>query len=624
MLATSDYLKLVLERGQERKQLERIYRWIRNPNMLRMAYMNLYANDGATTKGSDENDTIDGMSLERIDEISKRLESGVYQWKPCRRVLIPKKNGKTRPLGIPNWTDKLIQESMRIILAAYYEPRFSKLSHGFRTGRGCHTALAQICQTGGWTGTKWFIEGDIKGCFDNINHNKLLEIIGKNIKDFRFTKLLEGLLKAGYMENWKYHQTYSGTPQGGIVSPLLANIYLNELDEFVESELIPQHTNGKARCANVVHKRLTDRIYKAKKRGDVETYLNLQGERREIPSGDPNDPNFRRLIYVRYADDFLLGFIGPKSEAVEIKEKLRKFISEKLDMELSAEKTLITHASTSSAKFLNYEIRVPIENNKITTEASGIKRRALNGKPQLRIPNDVLKTWKEKYYKKGKVSRKPERMNDSDYDITMTYKMEILGLYNYYQMAYNVGKLCDTRVQAYWSLIHTLANKHKMSVPATVKKYGTIWRNGKSVVKCVCVKVERKGKVPLIARFGDVIIRYNKFPKEIPDYKVVVWPTRTQLLSRMMAEKCEACGTTEGPMEVHHERKLKDLKKRWEGKKIKPKWVQHMIAINRKTLVLCRKCHNEVHAGEYDRRKLNSVSIQTNNRDKVYLESRVQ
>ncbi len=217
MLEARKYLSLVHDRGCRGLKLKRVYRGLRRPDLFILAYMNLYANEGAMTPGTD-GETADGMSQRKIDKIIKQLGNGTFEWKPSRRVYIPKANGKLRPIGMPNWQDKLIQEAMRLILDAYYEPQFSELSHGFRTNRGCHTALAEVLGT--WKGTKWFIEVDYRGCFDNINHAILMDIIARDIQDRRFLKLLKGMLKAGYLEDWKYHQTHSGTPQGGLCKAL--------------------------------------------------------------------------------------------------------------------------------------------------------------------------------------------------------------------------------------------------------------------------------------------------------------------------------------------------------------------------------------------------------------------
>jgi group II intron reverse transcriptase/maturase len=342
------YLEIVRDRGERRLGLKRVYRNLRNKELFLRAYAKLYANQGALTPGTDPKDTVDGMSLKRIDSIIADLEAGTYRWKPSRRSYIPKKDGKLRALGMPGWRDKLLQEVIRSVLSAYYEPQFSEMSHGFRPGRGCHTALQSIVCT--WRGITWFIEGDIRGCFDEIDHEKLLEIIGRSIKDQRLLKLLRGMLKAGYLEDWKYQQTYSGTPQGGVISPLLANVFLNELDRYVEEVLIPQYTRGSKRRRNPEYERLTRAMVKAKKQGDIKRYKALGKQRRELPTGDPNDPNYRRLRYCRYADNFLLGFIGPKSEALEIKRKTSEFL-EALGLTLSKEDSNHTRHYRSSPVF---------------------------------------------------------------------------------------------------------------------------------------------------------------------------------------------------------------------------------------------------------------------------------
>jgi group II intron reverse transcriptase/maturase len=241
-------------RGSKRLPLERVYRQLFNPDLFLKAYGKIYRNFGAMTKGTTK-ETVDGMSLQKIHNIIEALRFERFKWMPVRRVEIPKANGKMRPLGIPTWSDKLVQEAMRLLLEPYYEQLFSSLSHGFRPNRGCHTALLEVQKT--WKGTIWFIEGDIKGCFDNIDHSILLDIIRRDIHDGRLVGLVEGLLKAGYMEDWRYYDTLSGTPQGGIISPLLANIYLNELDSFVESTLIPAYTRGERRKGNRPYDRLS-------------------------------------------------------------------------------------------------------------------------------------------------------------------------------------------------------------------------------------------------------------------------------------------------------------------------------------------------------------------------------
>ena len=301
-----------------------------------------------------------------------------------RRVNIPKPNGKTRALGIPTGPDKLLQEVIRMILEAYYEPQFSDRSHGFRPGRGCHTALSNVVDY--WSGVRWFVEGDIKGCFDNIDHDVLLSVLGEKLHDNRFLRLLKYLLKAGYVEDWKYGRTLSGTPQGGIVSPILANVYLDRLDKFVENVLIPENTRGTARRRNSAYIRLNHQAKHHKSKGRHVLARELRKQMQQLPSGDPQDPGYRRLRYVRYADDFVLGFIGPKAEAQQVKESLETFLRDSLKLELSTEKTLITHATSQAARFLGYEL----VNQQANDQFDSRGRRRFNGRIGLRVPADVI------------------------------------------------------------------------------------------------------------------------------------------------------------------------------------------------------------------------------------------
>jgi len=321
-------LGIIRERGKQGLPLEDVYRQLYNPDLYLEGYDKIRRNDGAMTKGTTQ-ETVDGMSLEKINRIIDDLRQERYRWTPVRRVYIPKSNGKKRPLGIPSWSDKLLQEVMRAILAAYYEPQFSHCSHGFRPKRGCHTALREIQK---WDGTTWCIEGDIKGCFDNIDHAILLSILREKIHDNRFIRLIENLLKAGYLEEWKYHQTLSGTPQGGIISPLLSNIFLDRMDKYVETVLLPDNNKGERRKKNKEYMATQMRMLRRKATGKVTEYRELRKQLQSMPSYDMADPDFRRLRYVRYADDFLLGFIGPKEEAQHIKEQFRtEVLQSKLD-----------------------------------------------------------------------------------------------------------------------------------------------------------------------------------------------------------------------------------------------------------------------------------------------------
>jgi len=267
--------------------------------MYLLAYGRIYSNQGAMTPGACD-ETADGMSEAKIEAIIAAMRGERYRFAPVRRVLIPKKNGKSRPLGLPSWSDKLVGEVVRLLLEAYYEPTFSGHSHGFREGRGCHTALREIQKA--WSGTTWFIEGDISDCYGSVDHEILMGILAEKIRDNRFLRLIRNMLKAGYLEDWQYRDTLSGVPQGGVVSPVLSNIYLHKLDEFVERELIPRYTRGEHRKRNPEYWAVKIRQQAARRRGDRDQFRDLARQARAIPSGDPKDPGYRRLYYCRYAD----------------------------------------------------------------------------------------------------------------------------------------------------------------------------------------------------------------------------------------------------------------------------------------------------------------------------------
>jgi group II intron reverse transcriptase/maturase len=586
---TKNVLEIYSKRGIEGKVLNRLYRQLFRPELYEKAYVEIYANLGSTTKGTSK-DTLDGMSKERIGNIIQNVKQEQHRWKPVRRTYIPKGNGKSRPLGIPSGDDKLLQAAMKILLEAYYEPTFSKRSHGFRPGKGCHTALTYVGQS--LKDTNWFIEGDIKGCFDNIDHDILLGIIGEKIEDGRFLNLTKQLLKAGYMENWKTIGTYSGTPQGGIISPLLTNIYLDVFDKWVERELLPKynrslHKHG-GRRKNPEYARLSQLRNRAKKAGDYKAHKLYGEQRRPVPSVITNDEGFRKLEYVRYADDFLLSFAGPKSEAEEIKREISQFLKDRLKLELSEEKTLITHARSQKANFLGYELSL----------WQGVHNRQANGKMRFGVPKEVVTRACRKYTKKGKPVHRAGLLMLSDIDLITIFQAEYRGLVNYYRMAHNIHALSMVGGVTQASLLKTLASKYKTSVSKVSKRYRTTIEINGTCYKVLEAVVKREGKADLKATFGAVSLTRNPNPAKIADeYPLLSKYAKTsQLIDRLKAEQCEMCGKT-GMIEVHHVRKLKDVNK--PGRKKKPEWVHRMAAIHRKTLMTCQKCHDAIHMGNH-------------------------
>ncbi len=595
-------LELIRERGQKGLPLERVYRLLYNPDLYLMAYGKIYRNNGSLTPGVTE-ETADGMSMNKITSIIEALRYERYVWSPVKRVYIPKKDGTKRPLGLPPWSDKLLEEVIRLILEAFYEPQFSDHSHGFRPGRGCHTALREIYYN--WGGTTWFVEGDISKCFDSLSHDLLLSTLGEKIHDGRFLQLIKGLLKAGYLEDWKWNETHSGAPQGGIVSPTLSNLYLDKLDQFVEKVLIPAHTTGKERRRSKEYNLLLNRAYRQRQKGNTREALWWTKQAQQVSSVDPYDPHFRRLRYVRYADDFLLSFIGPKSEAEEIKQQLGRFLQEQLKLELSKTKTLLTHARTETARFLNYEIHTLQENAQRDQRRH---RRNINGRVGLRVPKDAIKDKCQRYKRyRQKTIHRAELLHDSDLTIIETFQAEYRGIVEYYRLAYNLHCLSELEGVMETSLTKTLASKFQVSVPKIYDKYGTTFMVEGKPYKVLQVIKEREGKKPLVARWGGIPLKWD-IEATINDKRRRKWSWRSELEKRLLADLCEYCGTTGATEEiqVHHIRALKDLDT-YTGRN-KPAWVKIMAARKRKTLVLCVTCHQDVTYGRPMRRLPTSVS----------------
>lgn len=573
----------------------KMYRYLLRPDLYFLAYKNLYANSGAATKGM-TNDTADGFSELKIVNIIKSLSDETYQPTPVRRIYIPKKNdqNKKRPLGIPTFTDKLVQEVLRMVLEAVYEPIFLNESHGFRPKRSCHTALTSLKRE--FNGMRWFIEGDIKGCFDNINHIVLVGLLNSKIKDARIIKLIYKFLKAGYIENWQYYKTYSGTPQGGIISPLLANIYLHELDKFVmklktefdmpsADRITPEYREHHNQIKNLsYHLKSAEGVNRERLLAEYQT------KRKELLAMPCTAQTDKKIKYIRYADDFLIGIKGSREDCLWIKSKLAEFIGQSLKMELSDEKTLITHSS-EHARFLGYDVCVR-RSGKIRRGGNGhVKMRTLNGGTELTVPfNDKIHKF---IFAKGVAIQKDDGalfpvhrkslLGLTDLEIVSVFNAELRGICNYYGMASNFNKLSYFAYLMEYSCLKTLAAKHK----TTLSKVRAMFRNGKGKWG---VPYETKQGMKRCNFANYVDCKSNRIVNDtVSNAAVVIGYAVNSLEKRLKAEVCELCGTTEsGHYEIHHVNKLKNLK----GKE---RWEIAMIAKRRKTLVVCRNCHHEIH-----------------------------
>ena len=594
--------KTILENLQKHSKedsykYERLYRNLYNPEFYLQAYQNIYANKGAMTPGIDGM-TLDGFGGDIVENVIKEIKDHTYQPNPVKRVYIPKKNGKKRPLGISSTADKLVQEVIRMILESIYEPTFSKTSHGFRQGKSCHTALLQIQAS--FTGIKWFIEGDIKGYFDNIDHHILINILREKIKDEAFIEIIWKFLRAGYMEKWNYNSTYSGVAQGSGFSPILANVYLDKLDKYIEeyknnfdrgverkysNEYVTyqgRYQRYKVKCKNNWNlMNTTDKKYA------IDKLEKLQNQMLSVPSKDPMDSNYKRIQYTRYADDFLIGVIGSKEDAFRIKQDIKEFLATKLKLELSDEKTLIT-SGKDKAKFLSYEITIMQDNNFRRT-ARG-KSRVYNARVKLYVPKEKWVN-KLKQYNMLKVVNtkgqrevwKPLERKELAYlkpnEIVMKYNEQIRGLYNYYKLASNVSVLNKYYYIAEYSLYKTMALKYRITMTKAKLKFT---RNG---VFSVTYQTANGIKEAILYNKG---FAKSKKPMDcnddiIPEFAKNYVPR--ELYRRYQKHKCELCGKENADVMVYQVKSLNELDN-------KLYWQQLMKKKNRKTLIVCNECHS--------------------------------
>ena len=575
---------------------ERLYRYLFSEEMFAVAYQRIYAKQGNMTPGTDGK-TIDEMSLERIERLIVSLKDESYQPHPARRVYIPKKNGKKRPLGIPSFEDKLVQEVVRLLLEAIYEGHFEGTSHGFRPHRSCHTALGMIQKS--FAGAKWFIEGDIKGFFDNIDHNVLISILRERISDERFLRLIRKFLNAGYVEDWKYNKTYSGTPQGGIVSPILANIYLDKFDKYIK-EYAAKFRKGDRRSINPDYWRLNNKKNRLKqklqKTSDEQmrkSYLyeiaQLSKQMLSTPHKDAMDADFRRMQYVRYADDFLISVIGSKSECEAIKADITQFMREQLKLELSDEKTLITHAQ-DKAKFLGYEIFIR-KSDAVKRNKDGVLKRDFNGAVVLTLNSAVIQKKLTEYNAlevrnidgKDIWWSKPRRYMTpmKPEDILAQYNAEIRGLYNYYSLATNVSKECASFAFIMkMSMFKTLGWKLNTSARKVRQKYQ---KDKDFVIPYNDAKGKQKYRVFYNEGFKKRNAQFDVDYDKLPQTMYVPYPS---LVERLKDGRCELCGK-EGKVVMHHVRNLTKLKGCNE-------WEKLMLKRHRKTLVVCEDCNSMI------------------------------
>ena len=552
-----------------------VYKILCDPQVLKAGYLKLKSNPSSMTPGADEKNLNDlRINEQYFMDLANELKKEKYQPKPTKRVFIPKTGGKMRPLGIPVIEDQIVQNALLFILEAVFEKTFSDKSHGYRPNRGAHTTCKNIRK---WKGVSWFIEGDIVSCFDTINHNKLMEIINLEIKDQQIIDLLWKYLKAGVVIDNQYQKTTIGVPQGAIISPILSNIYLHCFDLYIDklkkefdtekpSEPNPEYVSAKSRLRS---KKIVD-----KKRG----YKELRDIKSTIRTG-------LKLDYVRYADDWLLGIWGSKKDGIKILEKIVIFFKEKLDLELSIEKTKITHAGKEKVQFLDYEIYSPTPKESFF-EKGNVKKRASHVSIYIDAPYNKLKKQlideNILVEKNGKwlINAVTHWINYDHAEIVYRYNWMINGYLNYYSHVNNLNifhKLIGFVLRQ--SCAITLGRKLKLrSRNKVFKKFGKNLEEPST-----------KLKLSIPVNFESSIKNYKITTGSDP-FKILKWAVRTQ---NLMQGPCVGCGAINN-IEIHHVEKL--------SKTIKAKNPVHRIMskLGRKQVPVCKKCHKDIHSETYD------------------------
>lgn len=587
---------------------DRLYRLMFKEDLYIAAYERIKSKPGNMTAGSDGT-TLDGFSIITIQNIISRMKDESFYFKGARRVLIPKADGKTRALSVAPPTDKIVQEVMRMILEAIFEPTFSDNSHGFRAGRSCHTALKQIRET--WSGVAWIIEGDIKGCFDNIDHNKLIDVLRKRISDERFVTLIRKALNAGYFDNGAFHSSTMGTPQGSIISPILANVFLHQLDQKMD-EFIAERSMGEEdkKARNPEYRSLVSKREYLRKKAQTAT-----GEEREAIISQirelkritlqmsptlSSQNGFIRVKYVRYADDWVVGINGPKDLATELRVQIGDFLS-KAGLELSMEKTHIRHAKTEFAKFLGTRMKVGSASPKIMRVQRGGKtftKRVAGWTPRMFAPvADIV----AKLHAKGfcTYDGQPTALGKwiflDDIQIVEQIGSVWRGICNYYSFVDAFGDLSRIQYILQHSAAKTLAAKHRATRIKIFSKYGAnlqikVFSEQGEVVK-IC-------KFPLVKTWKS---SPHRFSTGSADLNFLDRNLRLRTRSKL-ASPCVICGS-ESNVAMHHVKHVRKM-----GNKVKG-FTKVMAILNRKQIPVCPDCHLCIHRGEYDGISLGSFAL---------------
>lgn len=651
--------------SKETGKFKDLYSLLYKEDLIFQAIINIKGNKGANTPGVD-NRTLDAINRTDIQEIITKLKNKIFQFKPVKRIMIEKPGKKEkRPLGIPKLTDRIVQEIIRIILEAIYEPVFElqheDTNYGFRSGKSAIQAIQKLQRKA--QNTEWCIEGDIKGAYDNVQHNKLMEILKEKIDDRHFLDLIAQGLKCGSIHNGNYEHSILGTPQGGIVSPLLFNIYMSKLDEFVlrdVTETINEWNRTEDRKAKPVtrsyrkyesiiksSKMVMNRIREAQlSKGNVvfktwnkeaqEKYIEFKNKRRTARNNSSSVPYLDkkkailRLCYVRYADDWVLFLNCSKERAIEIRDRIGRFLAEELGLTLSPEKTLITNAKKERVKFLGFTISYYSENRRrlsirkstsnlfgvfinrkgwtLTTnylmslQAESHKRRTTGNQLLIGIDQDRLETRlnQKRYINKTATrgTRKTEWTTLSDYEIVMRFNYVIRGLINYYSRPVRDFAILNKYVYLLnYSCAHTLANKHRSSLKKVFAKYGNPIRATQKQYKAKELAKEKEIQL-LNYQESKKIFDGLKTEKEKEQEKQlqdedflhvkINWRTVYKL-----NKHCVICGST-NRVQMHHIKHVRKMAQTLKG------FAQVIAMLNRKQILVCHECHRRIHNGTYD------------------------
>ena len=585
------------------------------------AYKQQKSNKGES--GVEKKRMRDGVSASWIKSTVDEMKTREFKFRPSSRRCILKANGKKRPLGIATQRDKVVQRAIRNVLEPAYESQvFLPTSHGFRPNRGVHTAIESIR---GWQGVTWIIEGKINACYESIDQDILGEVLKKRVKDQDILELYRKLVKAGYVESDIRCSSGLGIKKGGVLYPFLSNVYLHELDEYVALLKATHDSVGAVSTRNPVYHNTCNRLLEAvkayRKSPSSLKLRKIRAERKLRGSLASGTRIGQRIQYVRHADDWMVGVIGPLSFAEEIKSKIARFLAEKLKLELNSEKTLITKVGVDPVYFLNFKIQATSHENwegYAVKGVKGVQQRKGGGDIKVYAPmENIMKKLASLHLVSEAYSgiAYGKWVHFTDYEIIAKYKEMLLGLYEYYHIVDNPYGLHRIHYVLKYSAAHTLAMKHKSTISKMFTQYGphltvappaTTKGEVNDSLQLVTTKagsIKNKGvsapaTMALPAHFttSQGIKNYRKSRKApmrsnfVDPLEVVQHRPRSHF---MFDAECSVCGSTQN-VEMHHVKHLKDLKAKKDVASVR------MSSLLRKQLPVCKLCHMKIHTGRYD------------------------